>query len=74
LKRNGEAICESKAVYGGDKGTTAVGDEKWETIQDYSRCEKSVEIKTGDKLIVESIYDTNAHRLLVFYSSSYAGI
>ena len=63
LKKNGQLVCDSKAIYGGDKGTTSVGGEKWETIQDYDICETAVEIKVGDKITVESTYDTTLHRL-----------
>ena len=63
LKKNGQVACDSKAVYGGDKGTTSVGGEKWETIQNYEVCSKPIEVKVGDKLVVESTYDTGAHKL-----------
>jgi hypothetical protein len=63
LKKNGETVCESNAIYGGEKGTTSVGGEKWETIQDYTVCSKPVEVKTTDKLTLDAIYDTKAHRL-----------
>jgi hypothetical protein len=59
--------CESKAIYGGDKGssssTTVHAGEKWETIRDYEVCTQAVEVKPGDVIVVEALYDLKAHKL-----------
>jgi hypothetical protein len=60
---NGKRVCTSKAIYGGDKGTASVDGEKWETIQGYEPCTQPIELKVGDQLHVEAIYDLKAHRL-----------
>jgi hypothetical protein len=63
LFRNSTLVCDSKAIYGGDKGTTSVGGEKWETIQGYEFCTKPIEVNVGDELTVESNYDLSRHQL-----------
>jgi hypothetical protein len=63
LKVNGVKVCESKATYGGAKGTTVISGEKWETIQGYEMCSKSVDLKLSDQLVVEATYDLRAHKL-----------
>lgn len=60
---NGELVCDSKAEYGGEHGTTEIDGEKWETIQAYTECTDEVEVKKGDKMVVEATYDPTAHRL-----------
>ena len=62
LSVNGKVMCNSQAHYGGDKGTTSVGGEKWETIQSYDRC-GAIEVNKGDQIVVESTYDLAKHRL-----------
>jgi hypothetical protein len=63
IYRNGQEVCDTKAIYGGEKGTTQIGGAKWETIQGYEFCRKPIEIKKGDELVVEAKYDLIAHRL-----------
>jgi hypothetical protein len=65
LLRNGTEVCNSKAIYGGSKGTTSVDGQKWETIQGYEFCTKPIEINAGDQLTVESNYDLSIHQLYV---------
>ncbi|KAE9962340.1 hypothetical protein BLS_000459 [Venturia inaequalis] len=62
LLLNGKMVCNSQAHYGGEKGTTSVGGEKWETIQGYDRC-GAIEVNKGDQIVVESTYDLVKHRL-----------
>jgi hypothetical protein len=59
---NGKLVCNSQAHYGGDKGTTSVGGEKWETIQSYDRC-GAIDVSKGDSIVIESTYDLGKHRL-----------
>ncbi|KAF2399642.1 hypothetical protein EJ06DRAFT_582901 [Trichodelitschia bisporula] len=61
--KNGQEVCDSKAVYGGKGSTTVVGGKEWATIQDYEFCYKPIEIKVGDKVQLESNYDLVAHPL-----------
>jgi hypothetical protein len=59
---NGKVARDSKARYGGDKGTSSVGGAKWGTIQGYDRC-WDIKITKGDSVVVESTYDLAKHRL-----------
>lgn len=59
---NGKPVCTSRAKYGGEKGTTNVGGEKWETIQGYDRCD-AIDVKKGDQIVVTSTYNLVEHRL-----------
>jgi hypothetical protein len=63
--KNGQLVCHSKAIYGGDKSTTTLSQtgEKWETITGYEECPSSIPVKSGDEIVVEAVYDTTAHRL-----------
>jgi hypothetical protein len=63
LKLNGKQVCTSKAIYGGDKGTASLDGAKWETIQAYEPCPKAIDLKVGDQLLVDALYDLKAHRL-----------
>jgi Stress up-regulated Nod 19 len=65
LFKDGALVCDSKAIYGGPKGTTSVDGQTWETIQGYEFCTKPIEINIGDQLTVESNYDLSRHRLCV---------
>ncbi|QDS72135.1 hypothetical protein FKW77_004102 [Venturia effusa] len=67
---NGNKVCNSQAIYGGDrpivKGDAAAApstQEKWETIQSYTPCSQPVKIKKGDKLTMDSTYDLTKHKL-----------
>jgi hypothetical protein len=72
LKLNGKQVCNSKAIYGGEKGTASVDGEKWETIQGYKACPQPIDLKFGDQLLVEAIYDLKAHRLYVIPLPQYS--
>lgn len=62
LKVNGKLACESKAIYGGEAGTTtAVDGTKWETIGRMTKCRDPIPVKRGDKLVVEANYDLAQH-------------
>jgi hypothetical protein len=61
---NDKEVCESRAIYGDEGGTTNASDgKKWETITGYTPCEVAVPIKRGDKLYMTSEYDLTKHRL-----------
>jgi hypothetical protein len=62
--RNGQLVCTSEAVYGGDHGTDKSNTgEKWETISSYTNCHDPVKIKKGDKLTMTADYDLTKHKL-----------
>jgi hypothetical protein len=44
---------------------------RWETITGYTRCEKAISIKAGDKLTMEAHYDLTQHRLQVYTMGTY---
>lgn len=63
---NDKEVCESKAVYGTDGGSTnALDGKKWETITRYTPCEKAIPIKKNDSVYITSEYDLTKHRLCV---------
>jgi hypothetical protein len=64
LMLNGQVICDSRAIYGGD-GSEGVGPngKPWETIREMTQCSKPSAIKAGDLISLMSIYDTTLHPL-----------
>jgi len=64
LKLNDRVICDSHAVYGGG-GSEALGldGKKWQTIREMTECNTPVEVKKGDVVVTEAIYDTELHPL-----------
>jgi hypothetical protein len=61
---NSKEVCEAKAVYGVDGGSTNAPDgKKWETITAYTPCDTPIPIKKGDKVYMTSEYDLTKHRL-----------
>jgi len=64
LKLNDRVICDSQAVYGGDGSETVGADgKKWMTISAMTECNKPIEVKKGDVIVTEAIYDTDLHPL-----------
>lgn len=64
LYLNDKPICTSVASYGGVAHATAVlGGKKWETISKMSDCTEPIDVKRGDQLKMESIYDLESHPL-----------
>jgi hypothetical protein len=63
LKVNGKLACTSKAIYGGEKGTTTVAGKEWATIQGYEFCDGPIDVKKGDQIVLESTYDLIKHQL-----------
>ena len=63
LEEKWATLFTTRAVYGGNKSTTAIDRQKWEKITSYTQCNKPVDVKVGDLLVVESTYDLNSHRL-----------
>jgi hypothetical protein len=61
---NKKEVCEAKAIYGDDGGTTNAPDgKKWQTITGYTPCDTPVPVKRGDKVYMTSEYDLTKHRL-----------
>jgi hypothetical protein len=61
---NGKEVCEAKAVYGDEGGTTnALDGKKWQTITGYTPCDSPIPIKKGDKVYITSEYDLTKYRL-----------
>jgi hypothetical protein len=58
----GEVVCESKAEYG-KKGNPKYPQLDWSTIEHYSSCTNTIEVKKGDIFHVTAEYDTKAHPL-----------
>jgi hypothetical protein len=65
IKRNGQHVCTSRAIYDGPKWKTADGKE-WTSISKMTECEKPFTVKKGDKIAFEINYDEIAHPALVF--------
>lgn len=63
LKINGKAICESKALYGGDtfQSSDTLSGQKWETISKMAECHDPVKVIKNDKISVEARFDLEAH-------------
>jgi hypothetical protein len=59
---NDRVVCESKAIYGQDGGTSING-ERWETINSYEPCIGPIKVKAKDKLLISSDYDLRKHKL-----------
>jgi hypothetical protein len=64
IKRNGEYVCTSHAIYEGPKWKTADGNE-WTSISKMTECEKPFTVKRGDKIAFEINYDEITHPALV---------
>jgi Stress up-regulated Nod 19 len=62
LTLNDKIICDSKATYGGDNGTSPNGN-RWETIVSMGECNTPIPVKAGDYLSTTAIYDTTKHPL-----------
>ncbi|KAF2399482.1 hypothetical protein EJ06DRAFT_53637 [Trichodelitschia bisporula] len=61
---NGKEVCEARAEYGDEGGSTKAPDGKsWQTITGYTPCDTPVPIKKGDKVYMTSEYDLTKHRL-----------
>jgi Stress up-regulated Nod 19 len=60
---NGEYVCSSNALYGGEGFTTHVDGQKWETIAGMTLCPGPIKIKDGDYMVINSRYDQTVHPL-----------
>ena len=62
---NGRLICDSRATYGGEKGTlkTNGGKGAWETISSISECTEAIKVTKGDNITVQAHYDLEKHPL-----------
>jgi hypothetical protein len=59
---NGKLICDSKAIYGGKKGTMKTEDGQiWETISASSECTEPIKVSKGDNLTLQANYDLVKH-------------
>ncbi|KAF2435217.1 hypothetical protein EJ08DRAFT_656841 [Tothia fuscella] len=61
FKINGKTICDSKAIYGGEKGTFKSGDEVWETVSGTSECHEPFKVQKGDSVTISAHYDLVKH-------------
>jgi hypothetical protein len=61
LLRNGKLLCESKAIY----ASSDPSDPHRSTLTGMTPCYGPMELKKGDTLQMEALYDLNKHPLLV---------
>jgi hypothetical protein len=62
VKVNGQVVCDSKAVYGGDGRSSKDGNGKTEeTLSGQTDCSPALKVKKGDKLAVLANYDLELH-------------
>jgi len=62
LKINGITICDSKAIYGGEKGTFKTDEgQVWETVSATSECSDPVKVSKGDVVTLQTNYDLEKH-------------
>jgi hypothetical protein len=61
---NGKQACESAAQYGGPGSVRTTKDgRKWETISSVASCFEPIQVKKGDKVEIEAVYDIEKHPL-----------
>jgi hypothetical protein len=60
---NGKSACKSEAVYGGQSSSTELNGKKWDTISDMTPCYGPYQIKKGDTLSFDVLYDLKARPL-----------
>jgi hypothetical protein len=61
---NGRLICDSRATYGGEKGTLkTTGNKVWETISSISECTEAIKVSKGDNITLQAYYDLEKHPL-----------
>jgi hypothetical protein len=64
IKVNGRLICDSRATYGGEKGTLKTTDNKvWQTISSMLECTEPIKVSKGDNITVQANYDLEKHPL-----------
>jgi hypothetical protein len=62
VKVNDEAVCDSRAIYGGPGHIGKTSDGKtWETIRDMVTCPEGIVVRKGDKISLKANYDVVAH-------------
>ena len=72
LKLNGNVICDSQAIYGGEESRTTLegegeedGAQEWQTIRSMTECNEPVPVKKGGVLSTTVWYDLAKHPLYV---------
>jgi hypothetical protein len=55
---NDKMICTSDAIYG-----TSSGGGNWTTISKMVDCQEPIQVKKGDKLKIDALYDSIKHPL-----------
>jgi hypothetical protein len=64
MKVNDRLICDSRATYGGEKGTLKTTNSKvWETISSISECTEPIKVSKGDNITIQANYDLQKHPL-----------
>ena len=62
VKINGQVVCDSKAVYGGDgRSSKDENGKAKETLSGQTDCPPALKVKKGDKLSLVANYDLELH-------------
>ncbi|KAF2668934.1 hypothetical protein BT63DRAFT_478836 [Microthyrium microscopicum] len=61
FKVNGKTICDSRAIYGGEKGSLKTEDGVWETVSATVECHEPVKVSKGDVITLSAHYDLEKH-------------
>jgi len=62
---NDKLKCNSEAVYGGRGSTFKQDGKTWASISGIKDCIEPMPVKTGDRLKLVAVYDTEKHPLYV---------
>jgi hypothetical protein len=64
MKVNDKLVCDSRATYGGQKGTLKTNSSQvWQTISSISECTEPIKVSVGDNVTLQANYDLVKHPL-----------
>jgi hypothetical protein len=69
FKLNGKTICDSQAIYGGEKGTLKTEEGIWQTVSATVECHDPVKVSKNDTITISAHYDLEKHPAYVNYIS-----